>query len=129
MGILDKLFKPSPEKLKARPEVDQLIDELIEIGQSEGFLTMPPDEGICGRCSSKVVKKGSMVKCSYCGLEQNLDHFDKSYKHIRAREIGMRLNKIGKKELMQAVYYEVHSATGMGPELNSAWAYIGDWLP
>lgn len=85
-----------------RTEVGQLIDELIDIGRTGGFLG-PGDK------------------------------FDEHRRNKRVCEIGMRLNEIGGKWLMQAVYYEVHSATGMGPELNSAWAYIGKggecWLP
>jgi len=157
MGLFDKLFRKkkeeelkfevidfrSPEERQEEeemekdattgvslgPEVNCLVAELIEIGRSEGFLTMPPAEGICGKCGSKVVKKGRMVKCTYCGREQNLDHFDKNYRHIRAREIGTRLNEKGGKKLMRAVYYRVDSATGMGSELSHAWAYIGNWLP
>jgi len=157
MGIFDKLFRKkkeeelkfevidfrSPEERREEeemeeearsgvslgPEVDRLVGELIETGRSEGFLTMPPREGTCGNCGGKVVKKGRMVKCTYCGREQNLDHFDKSYRHVRAREIGARLNEMGGKKLMRAVYYQVDSATGAGPQLSHAWAYIGNWLP
>lgn len=111
------------------PGVDSMAAELIEIARSEGFLTMPRREGICGNCGGKVIKKGRMVKCTYCGREQNLDHFDKSYRHVRAREIGARLNEMGGKKLMRAVYYRVDSATGAGPQLSHAWAYIGNWLP
>ncbi len=118
-------------KVGKKPEADRLLDELIEIGRTEGFLSMPRDSNICGRCGSKVVKRGVKVKCTYCGLEQNYNHFNETYKHIRAREIGTRLYDLGGQELMQKACYTVAAEHGasIGRELESAWAYIGGWLP
>ncbi len=122
--------KPDLEKLrekKEREEADRLVAELIENGRSEGFLSMPPKSGIWGRCGSKVVEKGRKVKCTYCGLEQNYDHFNETHKHIRDREIGIRLNEMGGTKLMQAACHEVRTDLSAGPgrELEAAWAYIG----
>ena len=87
--------------LSLGPEVDALIAELIEIGRTCDFVSNSGDD------------------------------FDGNGYHIRAREIGTRLNEIGGMELMQAVYYNV--LTALGPtrvrSLAFAWAHIGDWLP
>lgn len=76
------------------PELIGLIDELIEISLSDGFLTND-DERICGNCGSKTIKRGTKKICMHCGKEQNLKHFDTDYRHIRALEIGKRLHNIG----------------------------------
>jgi len=88
--------------LSLGPEVDSLVAELIEIGRSDGFLSM-----------------------------QAGGKFNKNHKHIRAREVGTRLNEIGGMKLMQATGYRVGATLGAGParELESAWGYIGEWLP
>lgn len=112
-------------------ETERLVTELIKIGQTEGFLTMPADSHICGRCGSRVVKKGRQVECAYCGLKQNRGHFNKDYRHIRAREIGTRLNDEGGMDLMQEACETIRAELGgsIGRELEAAWAHIGGWLP
>jgi len=85
------------------PEADTLVSELIEIGErEEGYLSDQPG--------------GS---------------YDENGKHVRAREIGERLNQLGGKDLMVAAAYRVKAALGSAAAryLESAWAFIGDWLP
>jgi len=91
-------------------DIDCLVFELIEIGKRDGFISST---------------KG--------------DKFDKDGRHIRAREIGTKLNEIGGYKLMLAVGLRVRSALehqttqilrpGLGRELEHAWGYIGDWWP
>ncbi len=80
---------------------DCLTAELIHIGKTNEFLTVKPKIG-----------------------------FDESKRNIRAREIGMRLNEMGGKKLMQQVYLKVKTDLGAVParELEFAWNYIGEWL-
>ena len=83
-------------------EVDRLVAELIAIGQTEGFLSM-----------------------------QAGGNFNEERQHIRAREIGTRLNDIGGKAQMQRAYYIVRATLGITPamHLEVAWKYIGGWMP
>jgi hypothetical protein len=83
-------------------ESDVLVKELIVIGGSDEFLSNDPG-----------------------------GKFDERRRHIRAREIGERLNELGGKKLMEAAYYRVRNALGGGPArlLESAWGYIGSWMP
>lgn len=87
--------------LSLGPEVDALVAQLIEIGQTCDFVS---DSG---------------------------DNFDGNGYHIRAREIGIRLNEIGGMELMQTVCYRVVAilGPGLGRSLEVAWGYIGNWQP
>jgi hypothetical protein len=74
------------------------VDELILIGAREGFLSFTPG----GR-------------------------FNAQGRHIRAREIGMRLNMIGGSSLMRNVYDRVKCPNAR--QLAGAWEEIGDWRP
>jgi hypothetical protein len=49
----------------------------------------------------------------------------------RTREIGEELNRIGGMELMLAAHQQVSLALGnvKARELESAWGYIGQWMP
>jgi hypothetical protein len=87
--------------LSLGPEVDSLVAQLVEIGQAYDYIS------------------GSG------------DNFDGNGYHIRAREIGMRLNEVGGMELMQTVHYKVVAILGprLGRSLEVAWGYIGDWQP
>jgi len=81
------------------PEIDGLIEELIQIGRTEKFLGEPgPD-------------------------------FNDQHDNIRAREIGESLNDIGGKELMQFACYRVGKILGPEDmrQLEWAWNNIGEW--
>lgn len=83
-------------------EADRLVEELIEIGKTDGYLSMRPG-----------------------------GKFNETNKHIRARQIGQELNKRGGMDLMKAANYAVRARLGGVParELEAAWGYIGNWLP
>ena len=84
------------------PEADRLVEELIQIGETDGYLSM---------------KAGGK--------------FDGTKKHIRARQIGQKLNELGGMDLMRAANYTVRARLGgvQARELEAAWGYIGNWLP
>jgi hypothetical protein len=69
--------------LSLGPEADILVAELIKIAQSDDFLSKQSGSGFNDEC-----------------------------RHIRAREIGVKLNEMGGLSLMQAVYYKVRTELG-----------------
>ena len=82
-------------------EFDQLTAELIKIGKTDEYLTVEPS-----------------------------NKFNDDKRNIRAREIGLRLNEMGGKKLMQHAYSKVKTALGRvtARELEFAWDGIGEWL-
>ena len=84
------------------PEIDSLVTELLDIGQHDGFLSLEPG-----------------------------GKFDEGKRHIRARQIGEKLNQLGELRLMQAVYYRITVNAGSirSRGLEFAWRDIGGWLP
>jgi hypothetical protein len=86
----------SPAGPPVPAEFRTLIDELTVIGAKEGFLSFKPG----GR-------------------------FNQQCRHIRAREIGMRLNMQGGSGLMRKVYDRVDCPNAR--QLAAAWDEIGDW--
>ncbi|MHB0923458.1 MAG: hypothetical protein ACYC6H_06935 [Bellilinea sp.] len=102
MGFLDFLFGKSLVPSELKPEVDRMVQDLIRIGQTEDFLSERPG--------------GS---------------FNAQSRHIRAREIGKRLNEIGGFELMEKIYKRVRKQLGaqVATHLSYAWAEIGKWVP
>ena len=85
-----------------RQEVDQLIEELTEIGRRDDFLSERPGGGFNSEC-----------------------------RHIRTRAIGKRLNEIGGLDLMQAVQRRIRKKLGasLASHLEYAWDAIGGWIP
>jgi len=81
-------------------EADALVEELMEIGRQDGYLSTHPGGKFNERCQ-----------------------------HIRAREIGEILNRLGGLELMQAAGYRVIDGLGRvkGRVLEGAWDSIGGW--
>lgn len=110
MSFLDQLFgslsgSPKIPKMNdpaTRKEVQALIEELIEIGQKEDFLSERPGGAYDAQCH-----------------------------HRRCREIGKRLNAIGELSLMQYAYEKVRKKDGktISEHLDYAWSEIGRWMP
>jgi hypothetical protein len=104
MGFLSNLFGGGKVRLNPhqRQEVDKLAEELIRIGRNEDFLSERPGMGFNAQC-----------------------------RHIRARQIGTRLNEIGGLELMLAIRRQVRKKLGenLASHLDYAWSEIGQWTP
>lgn len=103
MNIWHALFgQPALRRLppERKREVKQLLEELVNIGKLEDFLS----------------------------LHRGGD-YDRNYHHKRAREIGVRLNKIGGLALMQAARARVKRKLNpvMAEHLDYCWMEIGDW--
>jgi hypothetical protein len=111
--------------------IGRLIDELVEVGRSEGFLISSKDNKCCNNCGSRIKIARNKRTCPVCGLMENYSHFDKNGKNKRARRIGIILNDIGGMKLMQTSCREVRTELGasQGRKLEGAWGYIGSWLP
>lgn len=96
------IFGKKPYPKENKEEVQKLIQELYVIGKRDDFLSERPGHPFNSHC-----------------------------RHIRAREIGVRLHAIGGIELMEYVTRNVKKK--MGVELSShlefAWSEIGRWLP
>ena len=92
--------KPYPKNNKQ--EVIALINELIEIGKRDDFLS-----------------------------ERAGHPFNAQCRHIRAREIGTRLDEIGGFDLMEYAAHRIRKKLGieMFSHLEFAWAEIGRWMP
>ncbi len=103
MGWLqDLLFKPYPAQVK--DEVEHLLNELVQIGLRDDFLSERPGGG-----------------------------FNSDSRNIRARQIGARLNEIGALPLMEYAQRYVRRKSGkqgrmLAEHLEYAWAKIGDWM-
>ena len=100
MSFLRYLFS-KPYPEHARQDVERLVDELIRIGKAEDFLSERPG--------------GS---------------FNRECRHIRAREIGKRLDEIGGIELMEYANHQVRRKLGkdLSWHLEAAWKEIGKWI-
>jgi hypothetical protein len=110
VSFLDRVFgkqKPAPGPYAFRPqsavrsqipaEFLALVTELTAIGNREGFLAFRPG----GR-------------------------YNQQCRHIRAREIGMKLNMAGGSSLMRRVYDRVDCQNVR--QLAAAWDEIGHWV-
>ena len=97
MSLFGNLFSRQQSAAPARvPELAAFIAELNAIGLQDGFLSFRPG-----------------------------GKFNQQCRHIRAREIGMRLNMIGGSSLMRKVYERVECPKAR--QLAAAWDEIGDW--
>jgi hypothetical protein len=101
MSFLESLFGNSLYPVKDRHEVERLVDELINIGIKEDYLSEHPGGGYNIQC-----------------------------RHVRTREIGKRLSEIGGLKLMIWVYEKVKKRAGKvpGSHLEYAWESVGEWL-
>ena len=94
MGFIQDLFGQAPCPADRRQEVDRLINELVSIGKQDDFLSERPG-GV----------------------------FNAQSRHIRAREIGKRLNEIGKYPLLEYAIKRVKKRLGasLSTHLEYAW--------
>ena len=101
MAFLKELFF-KPYPAHAQAEVDKLIEELVRIGKTDDFLSERPAGG-----------------------------FNMDKRHIRAREIGLRLHDLGGFELMEYILKKVRKrlSPNLASHLSYAWADIGGWAP
>lgn len=102
MDFLQNLFRAPPCPPDYRNEVQRLTDELVQIGQSDDFLSERPGGA-----------------------------FNAQSRHRRARAIGERLNEIGGMALMEYVHKRVRKKLGgtLAAHLAYAWSEIGKWVP
>lgn len=100
MSLFDNLFGSKPYPPEAKEEVLKLIDELMVIGQKEDYLSVFPGGGYNAQC-----------------------------RHLRTRQIGDRLNKLGGITLMVWAFEKIRRRAGKVPasHLEYAWAEIGEW--
>jgi len=100
MGFLSDLFV-KPYPSYAKTEVDRLLDELIRIGKTDDFLSERPGGG-----------------------------FNRECRHIRAREIGKRLDELGGLPLMEFANRSIRRKIGknLSWHLEAAWKDIGKWI-
>lgn len=100
MSVFRNLFY-KPFSPEHKQEIDSLLAELIRIGERDDFLSERPGPPFNGHC-----------------------------RHMRAREIGRRLDEIGGFDLMEYVYLRVRKKLGLAlaSHLEYAWAEIGTWM-
>jgi hypothetical protein len=102
MGIFGWLFANPPCPAEFKPEVKRLLDELIQVGRQDDYLSERPGGPFNVQC-----------------------------RHVRARQIGSRLNEIGGMPLMEYVFDQVRRKLGkeLASHLEFTWAEIGRWMP
>ena len=95
------LFGREPFPKENKNEVNKLIEELLRIGNQDDFLSERPGGSFNAQC-----------------------------RHVRARQIGQRLNDIGDFKLMEYAYKKIRKKLGetLGEHLEYAWSDIGKWL-
>lgn len=100
MDYFRDLFS-KPYPSHANQEVERMINELVRIGKTEDFLSERPGGA-----------------------------FNRECRHIRAREIGKRLDEVGGLSLMEYVNRQIRRKLGknMSWHLEAAWKDIGKWI-
>lgn len=100
MSFLDFIFGAKLYPADMNKEVQSLLNELINIGIKEDYLSERPGYGYNGQC-----------------------------RHVRTRAIGKRLDEIGGNKLMQWAYSRVSKKAGKtaASHLEYAWYEVGKW--
>ncbi|MCE1254218.1 MAG: hypothetical protein LWX83_11805 [Anaerolineae bacterium] len=101
MGFLSDLFH-RPYPAFAGQEIEKLLEELVRIGKLEDFLSERPGGAFNMQC-----------------------------RHMRARDIGKRLDELGGIELMEYMQKKVRKRLNptLSEHLGYAWSDIGKWAP
>jgi hypothetical protein len=94
-------FPKKPYPTQSEVEIKNLLTELARIGKVEDFLSETSGHGYNAQC-----------------------------RHIRTRQIGIRLNEIGGNELMKWVSKQIKKKCGeeAASHLEFAWMEIGNWI-
>jgi hypothetical protein len=102
MALVDIIFPKACYPLENKAEVRKLIDELIQIGKVDDYLSEKPGSPFNAQC-----------------------------RHIRARHIGKRLHEIGGLPVMEYAQHQVKKKLGkeLSAHLEYAWTEIGSWMP
>jgi hypothetical protein len=102
MSFFDFLFGSQLYPADLSKEVQSLLNELINIGIKEDYLSEFPGSGYNAQC-----------------------------RHIRTRAIGKRFDEIGGNKLMQWAYGRVKKKAGKtaASHLEYAWTDVGHWQP
>lgn len=100
MDFIKDLFTSMPARPEKRPEVEHLLEELIQIGKNDDYLSERPGSGFNVQC-----------------------------RHIRAIEIGKRLNDLGGLKLMEWARFKVKRKlkAQIASHLDYAWDRVGDY--
>lgn len=95
------IFGRRPYPKESKEEVEKLLQELYRIGERDDYLSERPGSPFNVQC-----------------------------RHIRAREIGIRLHEIGGFELMEYAATRVKKKLGgtLFSHLEFAWSEIGNWM-
>ena len=101
MGFLQDLFLKAPCRPEDKPEVEELLNTLIEIGRVDDFLSERPGIPFNSQC-----------------------------RHIEARKIGTRFHEIGGLALMEYAHKRIQKklSKNLADHLEYAWSGIGQWL-
>jgi hypothetical protein len=99
MSFLQDLFS-KPYPSEKAPEVQKHIEELVRIAKNEDFLA-----------------------------ERHQPGYNSQFRHVRARQIGHRLDEIGGLELMEYVQRQVKRKTSksLAEHLEYCWDEVGKW--
>jgi hypothetical protein len=100
MDWLKDLFGHAPIAPEKRPEVENLLNELIKIGKDDDFLSERPGQGFNSQC-----------------------------RNIRSIQIGRRLYEMGGLGLMEWVRFKVKRKlkAQIASHLDYAWDGVGDY--
>ncbi len=101
MGFLGDLFSGAPAPSANKQEVQRLIDELVQIGKRDDFLSERPGGQFNAQC-----------------------------RNTRGRAIGKRLYEIGGMDLMEYAQKKVarKASKALAAHLEYCWAEIGNWM-
>ncbi|MEA5077176.1 MAG: hypothetical protein VB013_01280 [Anaerolineaceae bacterium] len=100
MGFFDSLFGPKLYQSRDRNEVERLLNELVQIGIHEDYLSERPGGSFNIQC-----------------------------RNVRTREIGKRLSELGGLNLMNWAFTKVKKRAGkaLASHLEYAWEGVGEW--
>lgn len=103
MCVFSRRYRGKKFSDQVHSDISRMIDELLRIGKKEDYLSLRPGGA-----------------------------FDQNCRHIRAREIGKRLDEIGGVDLMWYVFSVLEKKLGrkhsdLAEHLGYCWNHLGEW--